>query len=46
MRFYVELLAELQSTLEMLSQEPLSPGLASAKRQIEKKIKIQLKKLK
>lgn len=46
MRFYVELLAELQSSLEMLSQEPLSPGLASAKRQIEKKIKIQLKKLK
>ena len=46
MRFYAELLAELQTALEMLAQEPLSPGLASAKRQIEKKIKFQLKRLK
>lgn len=46
MRFYAELLAELQTALEMLAQEPLSPGLASAKRQIEKKIKFQLKRFK
>ena len=38
MKFYPELLAELKSTLDMLEQEPLSPGLVSAKRQVMKKI--------
>ncbi len=45
MRSYAELLTELQTILASLTQTPLSPGLASAKRQIEKKIKIQLKRL-
>ena len=38
-KYYPELLAELKMALDMLEQEPLSPGLASAKRQILKKIK-------
>ena len=38
MRFYPELLAELKATLEALSHEPLSPGLASARRQVLKHI--------
>lgn len=37
-KFYPELLGELKVALDMLSQEPLSPGLASAKRQVIKKI--------
>ena len=41
MKFYPELLAELKMVLNMLEQEPLSPGVASAKRQILKKIKKQ-----
>lgn len=39
MKFYPELLAELEAALDMLEQEQLSPGLASAKRQVMKKIK-------
>lgn len=39
MKHYPELLAELKAALDMLEQEPLSPGLASAKRQVMKKIK-------
>ena len=39
MKYYPELLAELKATLEMLSQEPLSPALLSAKNQVMKKIK-------
>lgn len=38
MKFYPELLEELKFALEMLEQETLSPGLASAKRQVMKKI--------
>ena len=38
MKFHPELLAELKLALEMLEQETLSPGLASAKRQVTKKI--------
>lgn len=38
MKFYPELLAELKMVLDMLEQEPLSPGVASAKRQILKKM--------
>lgn len=38
MKFYPELLAELKMALDMLELEVLSPGLASAKRQILKKI--------
>ena len=38
MKFYPELLEELKLALEMLEQETLSPGLASAKRQVMKKI--------
>lgn len=38
MRFYPELLAELKAALEMLNHEPLSPGLASARRQVMKRI--------
>lgn len=45
MRFYAELLTELQTILASLTQTPLSPGLISAKRQTEKKIRIQLKRL-
>ena len=44
MKFYPELLAELKMALDMLEQESLSPGLASAKRQILKKIKKESKK--
>jgi hypothetical protein len=36
---YAELLSELKTALDMLEQETLSPGLASAKRQILMKIK-------
>ena len=39
MKYYPELLAELKATLDMLSQEPLSPALLSAKNQVLKKIK-------
>ena len=39
MKYYPELLPELKTALDMLEQEPLSPGLASAKRQVMKKIK-------
>lgn len=38
MKFFPELLSELETTLDMLEQEPLSPGLASARRQIMKRI--------
>ena len=40
MRFYPELLEELKLALEMLEQETLPPGLASAKRQVMKKIRL------
>lgn len=43
MKYYPELLAELKDALDMLEQEVLSPGLASAKRQVMKKIKKSLK---
>lgn len=39
MKYYPELLAELKATLDMLSQEPLSSALLSAKNQVMKKIK-------
>ena len=39
MKYYPELLTELKAVLDMLEQEALSPGLASAKRQVMKKIK-------
>ena len=39
MKYYPELLAELKAALDMLEQEALSPGLASAKQQVLKKIK-------
>ena len=39
MKYYPELLSELKTALDMLEQETLSPGLASAKRQILMKIK-------
>ena len=39
MKYYPELLTELKAVLDMLEQEALSPGLASAKRQVLKKIK-------
>ena len=38
MRFWPELLNELRQTLEMISCEPLSPGLRSALRQVMKKL--------
>lgn len=38
MKYYPEFLSELKAALDMLEQEPLSPGLASAKRQVMKKI--------
>lgn len=38
MKYHLQLLSELQMALDMLEQEVLSPGLASAKRQIQKKI--------
>lgn len=43
-KFFPELLDELKATLDMLAQEPLSPGLASARLQIMKKIKRKNKK--
>ena len=43
MKYYPELLAELKDALDMLEQEVLSPGLASAKKQVMKKIKKSLK---
>ena len=39
MKYYPELLQELKIALDMLGQEVLSPGLASAKRQVMKKLK-------
>ena len=39
MKYYPELLTELKVALDMLEQEALSPGLASAKRQVMKKMK-------
>ena len=39
MKYYPELFSELKTALDMLEQETLSPGLASAKRQILMKIK-------
>jgi len=39
MKNYPELLQELKMALDMLEQEVLSPGLASAKRQVMQKIK-------
>ena len=38
MRYWPELLDELRQTLEMISCEPLSPGLRSALRQVKKRI--------
>ena len=38
MRYWPELLNELRQTLEMISSEPLSPGLRSAWRQVMKRI--------
>ena len=38
MRYWPELLNELRQTLEMISCEPLSPGLRSAWRQVMKRI--------
>lgn len=38
MRYWPELLNELRQTLEMISCEPLSPGLRSACRQVMKKL--------
>ena len=38
MRYWPELLDELRQTLEMISSEPLSPGLRSAWKQVMKKI--------
>ena len=43
MKYYPELLVELKAALDMLEQEVLSPGLASAKRQVMKKIKKSLR---
>lgn len=43
-KFFPELLDELKATLDMLAQGPLSPGLASARLQIMKKIKRKNKK--
>ena len=42
MKFYPELLTELKAAIDMLEQEPLSPGLTSAKKQVMKKIKLSL----
>jgi len=39
MKYYPELLVELKAALDMLEQEVLSPGLASAKRQVMRKLK-------
>lgn len=45
MRHYPELLNELETALDLLSQEPLSAGVLSAKRQVMKKIEQQKKKI-
>lgn len=37
-RHYPELLVELQMVLDLLQSEHLSPGLASARRQVERKM--------
>ena len=42
MKYYPELLTELKTAIDMLEQEPLSPGLTSAKKQVMKKIKLSL----
>ena len=42
MKYYPELLTELKTAIDMLEQEPLSPGLISAKKQVMKKIKLSL----
>lgn len=42
MKYYPELLTELKAAIDMLEQEPLSPGLTSAKKQVMKKIKLNL----
>ena len=42
MKYYPELLTELKAAIDMLEQEPLSPGLISAKKQVMKKIKLSL----
>ena len=42
MKYYPELLTELKAVIDMLEQEPLSPGLTSAKKQVMKKIKLSL----
>ena len=41
-KYYPELLTELKAAIDMLEQEPLSPGLISAKKQVMKKIKLSL----
>ena len=43
MKYYPELLTELKAAIDMLEQEPLSPGLTSAKKQVMKKIKLSLR---
>lgn len=42
MKYYPELLTEFKAAIDMLEQEPLSPGLTSAKKQVMKKIKLSL----
>lgn len=42
MKYYPELLTELKAAIDMLEQEPLSPSLTSAKKQVMKKIKLSL----
>lgn len=42
MKYYPELLTELKAAIDMMEQEPLSPGLTSAKKQVMKKIKLSL----
>lgn len=42
MKYYPELLTKLKAAIDMLEQEPLSPGLTSAKKQVMKKIKLSL----
>lgn len=42
MKYYPELLTELKAAIDILEQEPLSPGLTSAKKQVMKKIKLSL----
>lgn len=42
MKYYPELPTELKAAIDMLEQEPLSPGLTSAKKQVTKKIKLSL----